>query len=89
MLASLIIQELAKRWSSIDQTVEEGIEELTQLCAHTIMIDGKTKLNEIPTPRDSSQKLLDAATVKLPTVLPHKGVKVATRVKLPGRRISN
>ncbi len=89
MLAYLIIQELTKRWGSIDQTVEEAIEELTQLCAHTIMIDGGPKVNEIPTPRDSSQKLLDAAGVKLPTVLPHKGVKVATRVKLPERRKSH
>jgi len=89
MLAYLIIQELTRRWRSIDQTVEEAIKELTQLCAHTIMIDGVPTLNKIPIPRKSSRKLLDAAGVKLPEVLPHKGVEVATRDKLPKRRKSH
>ena len=89
MLAYLIIQELAKRWRSIDQTVEEAIKELTQLCAHTITVDSTLMVNEIPIPRDSSRKLLDAAGVKLPTVLPHKGVEVATKAKLPKRRKSH
>ena len=89
MLAYLIIQELAKRWRSIDQTVEEAIKELTQLCAHTITVDSTLMVNEIPIPRESSRKLLDAAGVKLPTVLPHKGVEVATKAKLPKRRKSH
>jgi transposase len=89
MLAYLIIQELTRRWRSIDQTVEEAIKELTQLCAHTIIIDGVPTLNKIPIPRKSSQKLLDAAGVKLPEFLPHKGVEVATRAKLPKRRKSH
>ncbi len=86
MLAYIIIQELAKRWKSINKTVEEGIKELTQLCAHQVLIDGKPRLHKIPTPRDSSKNLLQFAKVKLPEVLPCKGIKVATRVKLQKRR---
>ena len=86
MLAYIIIQELAKRWGSINKTVEEGIKELTQLCAHQVVIDGKARLNKIPTPRQSAKNLLEKAKVKLPEALPCKGIKVATRVKLQNQR---
>lgn len=86
MLAYIIVQELTKRWGSIDKTVEEGIKELTQLCAHQVIIDGKARLNKIPTPRESTKKLLKKAEVKLPDALPCKGIKVATRAKLQKQR---
>jgi len=86
MLAYLIVHELSQRWKHLDHTVEEGIKELTQLCAQQVIIDGQPRLNKIPTPRDSSQQLLEAAGVQLPDVLPYKGIKVATRVNLTDRR---
>jgi len=86
MLAYLIVHELSQRWKHLNHTVEEGIKELTQLCAQQVIIDGQPRLNKIPTPRDSSQQLIEAAGVQLPDVLPYKGIKVATRVKLTDRR---
>ena len=86
MLAYIIVQELTKRWQDIDKTVEEGVKELTHLCAHKVIIDGRSRLNKVPKPRLSSRKLLEKAGVKVPEFLPSKGIDVATRVKLPEKR---
>jgi transposase len=86
MLAYRIVNELAKRWVAIDLTVQEGISELSQLCATEMHVNGKPQCNRIPEPRDSIAKLLNAANVKLPEVLPCKGVKVATRKNLTKNR---
>jgi len=45
MLAYILVQELTKRWRDIDKTVEEGIKELAQLCAHRVVMDGRSRLN--------------------------------------------
>jgi hypothetical protein len=86
MLAYKIVQELARRWQDMDATVPEGIEELKTLCTMELQIQGHPKCNCIPQPRASVQRLLEKAKVALPAVLPHRGVKVATRKKLPTRR---
>ncbi len=86
MLAYILVQELTKRWRDIDKTVEEGIKELSQLCAHKVIIDGCFRLNKVPKPRLSSRKLLQTAGVRIPEILPCKGISVATRVKLPDKR---
>ena len=86
MLAYILVQELTKRWREIDKTVEEGIKELSQLCAHKVIIDGCSRLNKVPKPRPSSRKLLETAGVRIPDILPCKGISVATRVKLPDKR---
>ena len=78
MLAYRIIQELSKRWRSVDLTVEEGIEELTTLCAIEVKIDAKPAYNKIPEPRKSIKELLKKAGVDLPDVLQSKGIKAAT-----------
>ena len=78
MLAYRIIQELSKRWKSVDLTVEEGIEELTTLCAIEVKIDAKPAYNKIPEPRKSIKELLKKAGVDLPDVLQSKGIKAAT-----------
>jgi hypothetical protein len=88
MLAYRIVQELANRWSLINLTVQEGIDELSSVCAMEVVIDGKSRANKIPEPRRSAQMLLDAALVRLPDVLPCRGIRVATRKKLPENRIS-
>jgi transposase len=86
MMAYRIIKELASCWKSIDLTVEEGIQELDALCVTEVSIAGKGASHRIPEPRDLSRQLLKAAHVNLPTFLPSKGVKVATKRKLPPRR---
>ena len=86
MLAYRIVQELARRWSRLDTTVEEGIDELATLCAMEVKIGTHKAVNQIPAPSDSNSALLAAAEVTLPEVLPSRGVRVATRRKLPERR---
>jgi len=88
MLAYRIVQELANRWNQINLTVQEGIDELAGVCAMEVVIDGKSRANKIPEPRPSAQRLLDAALVRLPDVLPCRGIRVATRKKLPENRVS-
>lgn len=89
MLAYQIAQELARRWQEINLTVPEGIDELETLCTIEVLVDGQPRCNKIPVPRDSVKVLLEAASVKLPEVLPCKGIKVATRKSLPQNRISH
>ena len=86
MMAYRIIKELASCWKSIDLTVEEGIQELDALCVTQVSIAGKGSYHRIPEPRDLSRQLLNAAQVNLPPFLPSKGVKVATKRKLPPQR---
>jgi len=86
MLAYKIVQELAKRWRSIDITVEEGIKELSTLCAIEMEISGLGKVNKIPEPRKSIKNLVKAANVSLPDTIPSKGIVVSTKKKLTDRR---
>jgi len=86
MMAYRIIQELAVRWQHLDMTVEEGIGELSTLCANEVSFNGKEKCNQIPEPRTSVKKLLEAANIQLPDVLPSRGVIVTTKKKLTSRR---
>ena len=86
MLAYKIVQELARRWQAIDATVQEGLDELKTLCTTQMVIKGKPLCNCIPQPRASVQRLLERAEVILPRALPHRGVHVVTRKKLPTRR---
>ena len=86
MLAYRIAQELAGRWRDIDATVQEGLDELTTLCATELLVNGRPRCNCIPQPRASVQQLLAAAAVRLPGALPCKAVRVATRRKLPANR---
>ncbi len=86
MLAYRIIQELASCWRAFEVTVKEGLKELNTLCVTDIAIAGGACCHRIPEPRPLGQQLLQAAEVKLPTVLPSKGVNVATKKKLTSRR---
>ena len=86
MMAYRIVKELASCWRSIELTVEEGLKELDALCVTEVSIPGQGSYHRIPEPRDLSRQLLETAQVKLPTFLPSKGVKVATKKKLTSRR---
>ena len=86
MLGYRLVQELAKRWSSLNLTVQEGLDELSSLCATEVLLQGSVRYKKIPTPRASVAELLQLAEVRLPEVLPSRGVAVATRKKLPENR---
>jgi len=86
MLAYLLVQELAKCWNLIDATVADGIHELTTLCTTQITVKGAPMLHNVPTPRPSVQRLLEAAQVKLPTKIASRGINVSTRKKLVEER---
>lgn len=86
MLAYKIVQELANRWRNIELTVQEGINELSQVCAIEIRVNNKPFANRIPNPRDSIKKLLTGAGVHLPEIFSASAKKVATRKKLVERR---
>jgi DDE family transposase len=86
MLAYTIIKELATRWQPLDLTVKEGIDQLATLSLTEVRIDDQAPYHQVPTPRDTLQGLLDAAQVRLPKVLPSRGVIVTTKTKLQNRR---
>src|SRR4030042_4881065 len=86
MLAYRIIQELAIRWQHLDVTIQEGINELSTLCATDLIINGEKQCNQIPQPRGSVRKLIEAANVRMPEALPCRGIIVTTKKKLTSRR---
>jgi len=86
MLAYLLIQELYRCWHDLDLTVEEGLSELKSLCTTQVIVKGRSVLHNIPQPRASVQRLLDAAAVTLPKTIADRGVRVSTRKKLTEER---
>jgi transposase len=89
MLAYLVVQELAKCWRNIEVTVEEGLDELKSLCTTQVTVKGRPMLHNIPQPRKSVQRLLDAAKVTLPKHIENRGVRVSTRKKLVDERTTD
>jgi transposase len=85
MLAYRIVQELAKRWRHLDNTIQEGLDELTTLCTVEVETKNGLNYNRVPEPRQSIKILLDVANVYLPSVIPVTGVKVTTKKKLQNR----
>jgi|WetSurSiteA1Bulk_404760.scaffolds.fasta_scaffold23404_1 hypothetical protein len=85
MMAYRIIQELAVRWRDLEVTVPEGINELASLCAQQVSLNG-SRHNQVPRPRGSVKRLIEAACVRMPEALPSKGIIVATKKKLVSRR---
>lgn len=86
MLAYLLRCTLAQAWAGLDLTVEEGLTQLSTLCATQVQFpDGKTCLT-VPEPRDSLAALFAACDVTPPSALPRHHVPVATKQKLPPHR---
>ena len=73
-----IVLKLARRGQYMETTVPEGLEEHKTLCTMELRMQGQ--------PRMSVQRFLEKAKVVLSAALRHRGVKVATRKKLPIRR---
>jgi transposase len=88
MLAYRIAQELAGRWRDINKTVQEAINDLTTLCVTQIKAKERPLCSRVPKPRNDIAKLLKLAQVRLPDVISCKGTRVATRRKLPERRVN-
>lgn len=86
MLAYLLVQELAKCWRGLELTVAEGLDELKSLCTTRVTVKGQAVLHNVPEPRESVQRLLDAAHVTLPKTIADRGVRVSTRKKLVDER---
>ena len=88
MLAYLIAYQLRRLWQKIEFTVEEGVGELSSLCATEVLI-GDVSIQTVPAPRELSELLLKEANVTVPDAIPCRKVKVFTRKKLvEERRIS-
>jgi hypothetical protein len=82
----LLGQELAKCWRGLELTVAEGLDELKSLCTTRVTVKGQSVLHNVPEPRESVQRLLDAAHVTLPKTIADRGVRVSTRKKLVDER---
>jgi len=89
MLAYMLARRLADCWRGLDVTVEEGLQELKELCTTQVWVRGQPAFTAVPQPRESTQALLSAAGIDLPAMLP--AAKRArpgpnTRRKLPSQR---
>jgi len=88
MLAYLIAYQLRRLWQEVEVTIEEGIGELSSLCATEVLI-GDVSIQTVPSPRELGELLLKRANVTLPDAIPCRKVKVFTRKKLVKERRSS
>ena len=87
MLAYLIQRELARAWRHLNLTVEEGLRQLSNLCAVEVVVKGQaTGCVRIPEPGPLSGQLLSALDLRMPSALAHRPVPVVTKRKLQERR---
>ena len=89
MLAYMLARSLGDCWRALDLTVEEGLEELKELCTTQVWVRGRLAFTAVPQPRDSTQALLAAAGIDLSAMLPRAGrlgAAANTRRKLPSQR---
>ena len=85
MLAYLVAYELRRLWCDMELTIEEGIDELSTLCATEIII-GSFSIHTIPKPRPIGEMLLNKAKIDLPDAIPCRNIDVYTRKKLVDQR---
>jgi hypothetical protein len=64
------------------------LKKLSTLCVVEVELADQTSCLTIPEPSADIAKLIELAGVRLPTVFRSRGVKVATRRKLPENRSS-
>ena len=81
MLAHMILRELRNAWKTFNLTVEEGLEELSLICRHSLNIAGK-EINCIPTPSKHANPLLESLRITLPKHIEEVNVPVVTRHKV-------
>ena len=85
MLAYKIERVLKNCWKNFDMTVMEILEMLKQM-GSTVIETAKTKQIHITNPDIECSKILKAAGVIMPTILPYIRVDVNTRKKLVEQR---
>ena len=88
MLAYMIAYELRRLWQDVEVTIEEGIAELSSLCATEVVI-GNLSIHTIPIPRDNIKILMEKADITLPDAIPCSKESVFTRKKLVEERKSS
>lgn len=86
MLAYHLVRELGRRWRQIDVKVQEGLNELAQLCATSVTQHDQARCAMVPEPREQAAELIRAAGISLPAVIRARTFTVATKKKLPSRR---
>ncbi len=79
MLAYLVTHRLQQAWKDFDLTVEEGLHQLSGLCSIKMTIKDGSSCHRIPAPNQTVSKLLEAANIRLPKVLPSLGANVVSR----------
>ena len=87
MLAYRLVKELAHRWIDLDITVKEGIKQLGTLCSTDVCKEGKVLCSTVPQPRPELAEIIKSARITIPEVIKKHGTKVATKKKLPKRRV--
>ena len=79
MLAYMIIRYLEQKWSSLYLTVAEGLRSLNTLTLQEVTVQDHAPFQQIPQPRQESQKMLEALGIELPKILPKSTARVVTR----------
>jgi hypothetical protein len=85
MLAYMLAYELRRLWHDMEITIEEGIEELSSICA-TVVVMGDVSIHTVPMPREMGKNLLEKAGVSLPDAIPCREADVFTRKRLVDER---
>lgn len=88
MLAYLLADELKAAWIDLDVTVAEGLSVLSDINTIELVFPNELRCQTIPTPRALGRKLLKRLNLTLPDAIPHRGIVIETRKKLPERRNS-
>ena len=87
MLAYLLRRKLEEAWRDFDITVEEGLKQLSTLCAMENEVEkGQGSFLTVPAPRDNLAGLFSALDITPPTTLPQRSARVDTKQKLQTRR---
>lgn len=89
MLSLIVIKHLETAWRKFDLTVEEGLKHLSSLSSIEIIVKEKNAgCHKIPEPNEDQAKLLKAAQVALPKILPKLNTRVVSRKKLQEQRVT-
>ncbi|MFH1091872.1 MAG: IS1634 family transposase [Pseudomonadota bacterium] len=86
MLAYRLRLKLEEAWRSLDLTVEEGLKQLSTLCAMETIIGAQAGYLSVPAPRESLAQLFKALHISAPETLPRRKGVVDTKAKLTSRR---
>ena len=89
MLAYLIRRELERAWRDLNVRVEEGLDSLKTLTTIQTRIGPGWSTHRIPTPRENTTRLLQALDLRLPETLVSRQIRVATKKRLPERRVED